>query len=192
MPVLKTFQSTETWKDIPKNGLFIVLTRSQSFLAKTIQGFQRLFQWTSGEHHTELSPNHADMVKDGYAIGALKFGIDGNDFEDHYSDDKNPYYYIIKPILTKRQNAKAWGFVKAQVHEGYAYFDILIKYPIMSLIHKWFGGKKPLDRKRWTCFSLIASALNYAWGEEVFPDPYKISPIEFVDIVDSLTGVKFK
>jgi len=190
MPVLKNYKIVDDYRLLPTEGTYIVLTRSQSFLARAIQGFQRLFQWTKGEKETELSPNHADIVRDGYAIGALKFGVDGNDFQDHYADDKKAVYYVIRPMMTKRQEAKLWGFMKAQVHERYAYLDLL-KYAFNSLLHKWFGRPEPLDRKKWTCYSLVASALNYGWDEEMFPDPYKISPIEVVDIIDFYHDIKF-
>jgi len=190
MPPLKQYTRVDDYRSLPTEGIYIVLTRSQAFLARAIQGFQRLFQWTLGERQTELSPNHADIVKDGYAIGALKFGVDGNDFRGHYADDKKAIYFVIQPMMTKMQKVRLWEFMNNQVHEPYAYLDLL-RYAFNSFLHKWFGRKQPLDRKKWTCYSLVASACNFAWNKEIFPNPYKISPIEVVDIIDSLKGIKF-
>ena len=191
MPVLKNYIQVDDYRSLPTEGTYIVLTRSKSFLARAIQGFQRLFQWTLGEKETELSPNHADIINDGYAIGALKFGVDGNDFKGHYADDKGAVYFVISPMMNDYQKERLWSFMRDQEHERYAYLDLL-KYAFNSLLHKWFGRKEPLDRKKWTCYSLVASAINYAFEEDIFDYPYKISPIEFVDIVDFYYNIKFK
>lgn len=189
MKALDKFLKVEDKSQLPTEGLFIILTKSDSFLARAIQGFMRLFQWTSGIKDTDLVPNHADGLNNGYGIGALALGVDGNDISSHFSNYAK--FYVIKPILTKKQEDRFWKFMLDQQKERYAYFD-LIKYAVLSLTHKWFGKPHELDRKKWTCYSLVASAYNYAVQEDFFEDPYKITPYEVCVILGNNFDIKFK
>lgn len=188
--MLNNYRKTTDYNDLPQAGTYIILTKSKSFLAKAIQGFMRLFQWTSGSRNTKVIPNHADGLFNGYAIGALKFGVDGNDIPSHYKKNIDPVYYIIKPLMTPDEDNVFGLFMRIQQKEKYKYIDLLW-YAILSWWHKWFGKPEKLDRKKWTCYSLVASGLNYAWGKEVFPHPYRITPYEFCKIVEDNYKVLF-
>jgi len=191
--MLENYLKLISWRQLllleNKSMPHIVLTRSRTgFIGKSIQGFMRLWQWTRGSRNTRHIPNHADAIQDNYAIGALIFGVDGNDLDSHFSGSAE--FFVIKPIFDEIERFRFWYFLQQQEGEKYAYWD-LMKYAWKSFViwAKW--KKEPLDREKWTCFSLIASALNYAYKKEIFPKPYRISPVEFIDIIELLHGKYF-
>lgn len=189
MRTLAKFETVDHWSFIPDTGTFVVLTQSKSgFLGKAIQGFMRLWQWVRGERDTDLIPNHADGVFDGYAVGALMFGVDGNYLYNHFSG--NAKFYIIRPNFSLEQELMFKSFLSEQEGEEYAYLDI-IKYAVNTVLIKLRWKKEPQDRVKWTCFSLVASALNYSFGKEIFPNPWKITPYEVCKIMDDNYGVLF-
>jgi hypothetical protein len=191
MGLLSQYKKVHSYKDLPTTGTYVIVTRSQKFISKAIQGFMRLFQWTRGSRNTHLSPNHADGAHNGYAIGALSRGVRRNSFDKHFQHDKPVDLWVLSPLFTKNQEKRFWLFLVAQEGEKYAYFD-LVKYILRSLTFGWLGKEEPLDRDKWTCFSLVASALNFAWDSDVYPNPQYISPYEFCVITDSLKGTRFK
>lgn len=190
MRTLSKFRFVRDKKDLPTEGLYIILTQSESgFLGKAIQGFMRLWQWRRGDKDTDLIPNHADGLKDGYAIGALALGVDGNDIKSHFSG--NAKFYIIEPVFKDKEADRFWDFMLEQQKESYKYLDIL-KYAWMTVTKKWLGKGKALDRKKWTCYSLVASAYNYAIEKDYFKDPYKITPYEVCVLMDQDYNKRFK
>lgn len=171
-----------TYKEIPTQGTYIVLTQSKSFLGRAIQGFMRLFQFTRGIHNTSLVPNHADALNDGIGIGALGLGVKVHAIKKHFGRSKEATFYVIFPSWTEEERLRFWEFMCSQEGEKYAYLDLL-KYILRSLNLRWPGNSEPLNRSKWTCYSLVASAYNYAKQEEFFKDPYKISPWEFFKMI---------
>ena len=180
--LLNRFERVTDYRDIPTDGTFVVLTKSKTFLGKAIQGFQRLHQWRRGIRDTELIPNHADGVKNGYGIGALSLGVQLRPFASHFGN-KEAQYYIVRPQFNEEQEEKFWQFMIEQVAEPYRYTD-LFRYIVRSFKIRWPGKEEELDRDKWTCYTLVASALNYAYDEVIFPNPYQISPYECAVIFD--------
>ena len=180
MRTLDRFQKVTEISDLPvDNQVYIVLSRSNSFIGKAIQGFQRLYQWLRGDKDTDHIPNHADVIRAGLAIGALEKGVDAHRFKQHF---KHPAtYFVIKINATEKQKTNIWWFAYDQIGVDYAYFD-LIKHAWNTLTGKW-KGKAP-KRAKWTCYWLMMEAVNYGMKEEVFKTPRSMSPYEACRIID--------
>jgi len=180
MRTLDRFQKVTNIEDLPvDNQVYIVLSRSNSFIGKAIQGFQRLYQWLRGDKDTDHIPNHADIALKGIAIGALERGVYPHPFEQHF---KHPAtYFIIRINATQQQLDKMWNFAFSQKGVNYAYFDLL-KHA-WKTITGWWTGKKP-KRAKWTCYWLMMEAVNKGMGEEIFKNPRSMSPYEACRIID--------
>jgi hypothetical protein len=204
--LLERFERVYNISDIPRTGTFFVLTMSNSFLGKSIQGFMRLIQYLHFTNDTQRIPNHCDVVSEGVAIGALADGVKKHYIADHFNK-KAEYFYIIRPVQIDFKTFKkswpqareqtlwntnihesVWEFASAQEGEGYKYFDILW-HAIKTVTLKWLGEKEvkesdmKYDRDKWTCYSLGASSYNYAVNDNFFPDPIEITPLAVCQIV---------
>ena len=185
MRTLDRFQKVNSVDQIPTTGTFFVLTRSTTFLGKAIQGFMRLLQWLHITKDTDHIPNHADIVCDGFAIGALEKGVKMNTINKHFKQKEGTEYFIINMHSNADDLKAMWRFAMGQVGKPYKYFDLFehIKQVVSKV---WYGENSDsyIEREKWTCYSLIASCYEYVSIYEVFKNLAGISPYDFCKVVD--------
>lgn len=181
--LLDRFVKVNSVDQIPKQGTFFVLSRSTTFIGKSIQGFMRMLQWLHITKDTDHIPNHADIVSYGQAIGALEKGVEKHPVEKHFKSKKGTEYFIINIEATKAQKNQMWKFALEQVGKPYRYFDLWIH--IKQVVTRvWYGKDEDIIRDKWTCYSLVASSYEYVMQTDLFKDTIGITPYDFCKIVD--------
>lgn len=185
MRLLSHFQKVNSVDQIPTKGTFFVLTRSTTFLGRAIQGFMRLAQWLHITKDTDHIPNHADIVCNGRAIGALEKGVACNSVKKHFKQKEGTEYFIINISANKLELRWMWMFAVSEVGKPYKYFD-LIEHIKQVFTRFWYGEDSDdyIVRDKWTCYSLVASCYEYAIDKTVFTNLSGISPYEFCKIID--------
>lgn len=177
--LLDRFQNVSNVADIPCITTYIILSRSTSWIGKSIQGVQRLWQYLRGDRDTDHIPNHADIVRFMRAIGALEKGVKMNPVANHFKHPAD--YFIIRIKADDTELMKIWHFALNQVGARYAYLD-LVKHFVNTITGKW-EGKQP-KRVKWTCYWLMGEAVNKGLNRVIFPNPRSLSPYEFCEIID--------
>ena len=183
MRTLDRFKKTNDVFDIPTKGAYFLLSRSETFLGRAIQGFMRLYQWLRVTKDTDHIPNHGALLINGIVYEALGKGVVRHSEEQACKSGVT--YFVVEIIATPKQIRNMEFFCKMQVGEKYRKLDLL-RYIGLIMANVWMGKKESLDRDRWTCYSFIASAYTYSVNELVFGEYLnRITPYEFCKKVDT-------
>ncbi|HKK43085.1 MAG TPA: hypothetical protein VJ963_11795 [Bacteroidales bacterium] len=162
------------------NRVKIVLKETHNFLGNAIGFFERIVQFVSGVKWKDKKriPNHGDVLKNDYAVGALSYGVNGDRIDAHFIHDKKPTYYVVYLNFKQEVADRFWDYITD--HEGIKYPKWhIILFAIKSFTGVWFGKKKYKYDQKLTCYSLIAQGINYAMEIDLFKDAQNIQPYDF-------------
>jgi hypothetical protein len=186
MRTLSRIRKVTNVADIPRTGAYFILSLSQMFLGKSIQGFMRLFQWLWVSRDTDHIPNHGALLINGVVYEALGQGIVRHSIEES-CNKPGTVYYLVEIIATEKEINDMLIFADLQRGENYRKFDVL-RYIVLILLWFWPGKKEGLDRNKWTCYSFIASAYEFAMKNGIFGKKlWRVTPYEVCRVIDKET-----
>jgi hypothetical protein len=165
------------YQDIPTKGAYVVLVRSYGALARIIQFGMWLWQFFRLKEYPRKTYNHADIVVNGFVVGAIGRGVDVRSIEEAYGDGKKRELkvYLLSPKPEDVEVVRE--YLQEQIGKPYEWKNFW-HHAVRILKGNWSGKTGDEADSEFYCIELAAGAVETLYSDNISKE-WQINPVEF-------------